>query len=391
MPRQAGTTRGIRWWRLSGLVALLVGVTALPGPTASAQSTVTFCDRVRPGEVTGRAEDAGLDEISGLVASRVHEDVLWANEDSGSDAELVAMGPAGTDLGRHRVVGADATDWEDIAVGPGPNPDRSYLYIGDIGDNGATRSTVTVYRVPEPEAAPDASGDALTGAVALRLTYPGGPQDAEALLVDPRSGDLIIVTKQISGRSTVLTVGAGDLVPGEATPMTRVGEIEIEEPSITIENATALPGTLATGADVSPDGGTVLLRTYRAVLAYHRNDGTSLGEALLGEPCFARQTEEPQGEAVAFSAAGDAYTTVSEIQLARDAERAPDDEGPLVNRFEVTPVDAPLPAAPPGVGEEPGRLPWWVVPLAGAALVAAVLLTLVVVVRRRRRRPEGSC
>jgi len=44
-------------------------------------------------------------------------------------------------------------DVEDIAVGRGPVPGRSYLYVGDIGGNvgGATvRSQVQILRIPEP-------------------------------------------------------------------------------------------------------------------------------------------------------------------------------------------------------------------------------------------------
>jgi hypothetical protein len=69
---------------------------------------------------------------------------------------------------------------------------------------------------------------------------------------------------------------------------------------------------LVTGGDVSPDGAIVLLRTYGSVLAFPRADDQSVAEALLGEPCFAPQEEEPQGEAVAFTGDGTAYVTMSE-------------------------------------------------------------------------------
>jgi hypothetical protein len=40
------------------------------------------------------------------------------------------------------------TDWEDVAAGPCPG--GRCLYVADIGDNTASRPSVTVYRVPEP-------------------------------------------------------------------------------------------------------------------------------------------------------------------------------------------------------------------------------------------------
>ena len=39
----------------------------------------------------------------------------------------------------------------------------------------------------------------LAGVDALRLRYPDGPHNAEAMLVDPRTGDLVIITKVATG------------------------------------------------------------------------------------------------------------------------------------------------------------------------------------------------
>ena len=44
----------------------------------------------------------------------------------------------------------------------------------------------------------------------FRLSYPDGPHDAEALLVDPVTGDLFIVTKE-KQRARVYTVAADGL------------------------------------------------------------------------------------------------------------------------------------------------------------------------------------
>ena len=47
--------------------------------------------------------------------------------------------------------GATAIDWEDIAIGPGPQAETPYLYVGDIGDNAERRPNIVVYRVAEPK------------------------------------------------------------------------------------------------------------------------------------------------------------------------------------------------------------------------------------------------
>ena len=88
-----------------------------------------------------------------------------------------------------------------MAAGPGPQPGKSYLYIGDIGDNSEARSEIVVYRIPEPVVVP---ADATTTKAkphltdppeVFRLRYPDGKHDAEALLVHPQTGHLYVVTK----------------------------------------------------------------------------------------------------------------------------------------------------------------------------------------------------
>ena len=50
----------------------------------------------------------------------------------------------------------DATnyDWEDIAVGPGPEEGKSYIYVGDIGGN-IPQPGYAIYRVEEPDVLED--------------------------------------------------------------------------------------------------------------------------------------------------------------------------------------------------------------------------------------------
>jgi hypothetical protein len=71
-------------------------------------------------------------------------------------------------------------------------------------------------------------------------------------------------------------------------------------------------GWLPTGGDISPDGALIAVRTYATVFVWAREDGQSLAEALAGTPCEAPSAVEPQGEAITFDAAADAYFTVSE-------------------------------------------------------------------------------
>ncbi len=95
-----------------------------------------------------------INENSGMVASRVHEGVLWTLNDSGDTARIFAVDSRGRLLqpewtdeydGLH-LAGADNIDWEDIAV-----DDAGNLIIGAFGNNGNARRDLAIYVLPEPD------------------------------------------------------------------------------------------------------------------------------------------------------------------------------------------------------------------------------------------------
>jgi hypothetical protein len=278
------------------------------GPATAAPPA---CTGFAPGTEVGRVSDPAVVELSGIAASRAHPGVLWVHNDSGGAPEVEALTGTGAPLGHYAIDGATATDWEDIGIGPGPERGRSYLYIGDIGDNLDQRDHVTVYVVFEPEAAPDGSGGSLPVAEELTIRYPGGPANAESLFVDPLTGDLYIITKVTLGNSRVLRAAAAAVARGGEITMEDVGGFQVR--------------SLVTGADISPDGSTVLVRTYEAVLAFRRTPGATVASAFAKRPCTAPSIQERQGEAVAFSADGAAYYTSSE------------GDAPPIHRFGVDP------------------------------------------------------
>lgn len=303
---------------------------APPAVSAPADES-SVCDRFGEGEQAGRVTDLAIDEASGIVASRVHRDVLWVHNDSGGEPEIYALAPTGEMLGTYRLDGAENVDWEDIGIGRGPRRGVSYLYVGDIGSNFRERDHVTVYRVPEPATAPDGSGGTLDDVEAIHLSYPGGIVDAEALFIDPRSGDLYILTKE-RGFSRVLRAAAKTLHPGPVIATAEVATFDVG-PDYDLDPAegqivppSPLPGSLITAADISRDGSTILARTYHEILAFSRPSKGTLAEAFDEPPCSAPQRDEIQGETVGFAADGSAYFTISEGLAA------------AVHRFPVTPA-----------------------------------------------------
>lgn len=249
-----------------------------------------------PGAPTsaGTLASPGLVETSGLAASRVHPNVLYAHNDSGDSARIFVVGTNGAAQGVVSVTGAPAVDWEDIAVGKCPS--GSCVFVGDIGDNDKVRDDISLVRFAEP-----ALGATTAAADVFPLRYPDGRHNAETLVVDD-AGAVYVITKETAGPVSVVAFG----VPG-APGTALTGRIV----------ATFVPPTFGIPAVTGGDffGGPcprMLVRTYAAILLFEGVFGDGPAE-LAKRPFRTLQAPtEQQGEAVAFSADGKSIFSASE-------------------------------------------------------------------------------
>ncbi len=277
--------------RLTVAITLLSSV---PLPPGSFARMPTFAS----GKQVGTLQSDLITEASGIVASRKNPGVLWVHNDSGDSARVFVINAEGVLLAICHIEKANLRDWEDIAIGPGPDPNEDYLYIGDIGDNQARHSSVTIYRVPEPKVDPNRS-DArakIGPAEAIELEYPDGPKDAETLMVDPWTGDIYIISKR-ELRSRVYRA---------AYPQST------EKPTVMTLVAT-LPWGLAVAGDISRDGRLVIVRGPFNASIWERADGEELVRAFQGEESTLRLLFEVQGEGICFDGRGLGYFTVGEM------------------------------------------------------------------------------
>jgi hypothetical protein len=301
----------------------LIAATGAPGGAASPARVATRLCAAGAGTTLGTVANPAIDELSGLVQSTAHAGVLWAANDSGDSARVFAVGTDGADLGIVQVAGATAADWEDLALGPGPGG-KDHLFVGDIGGAGSTgnaRSTVTVYRFAEPDP-PGAGRTTIVTADTVTLQYPDGAHDAEALLLDARAGDLVIVTKvpKVSVAGVYRAADAATAPAGATIALERIGALGAATGTGLAEQLAALAGlgdvaNSVTAGSASARAGVALIRTYTGVTAYAWRKGTSLATALVASPCRAPAPTDPrfpQGEAVAVAANGKDYITASE-------------------------------------------------------------------------------
>lgn len=274
------------------LVLILVGVFQTYGPATK----------------IARIKNESITESSGLVASRTTPGAYWTHNDSGDGPFIYAFDTTGETLGTFRVTNARNFDWEDMSVGPGPEPNKSYLYIGDIGDNNDKRPEIIVYRFLEPDLKPADKTSTKTRpraterAEAVRLKYPDGAHDAEALMVHPTSGNLYIMTKVAFKNPTVYEATA-PLNANEVITLKRLGEVRV--PSIF--------GGAITGGSVSPDGRRLALcdyfQGYELVLPADSNNFDDIWKQKMTRFDFGKRK---QGESIAYRLDGNALLATSE-------------------------------------------------------------------------------
>jgi hypothetical protein len=272
----------------------VVATAASSTSSAGGGTTLDPCNACAAPQPTGPLASAAIGEASGLAASRQHPGSYYVHNDSGDVARFFAIDGTGADLGTYYVGGARALDWEDMAAGPCNA--RSCLYLGDVGDNLRMRSQYVIYRVPEP--ARLTPGDHNVVGEPLPFSYPDGSHNCETVLAHPTSGELFVVTKVTQGISSLYRFPM-PLTPGVA---------------VTLEKLTDLtPPTgnqSVTSGDIHPTSLGVLLRTYTHLWFYPI--ATDVPAALGTMPCGVPVAMEDQGEAVAWTIAGDGYLTVSE-------------------------------------------------------------------------------
>jgi len=278
-------------------LVLASALSALPGLSSAAPAFANA-------RTNGTVNISGVSEASGIAASRNNASVLWTHNDSGDSARIFCLDTQGRRLGIYSVTGGSNVDYEDVAIGPGPVTNVSYLYVGDIGDNNAVRANIVVYQIPEPAvyarqyANPVSAG--LKGVRAITMTYPDGARNAEAMFVDPVTGDLFILSKAAS-TSRIYTAPKAKLDTTNSLVLTFVRTLGFDVPS---------------AADISSSGNEIIVRQEEFARLWLRTNGQSVSSAFGGAaitvPVTGTANGEPNGEAIGFDGVGSGYFTLSD-------------------------------------------------------------------------------
>ncbi len=241
----------------------------------------------------GQIQDNRINEASGLVASNLHDGILWTHNDSGDSARIFAIDTLGVTRYVLNLEGIEARDWEDLAIGLIDSV--SYLFVGDIGDNGRVRTEYQIHRVAEPIDLSNQSGS-IDDVKTIRFTYDEGPQNAETLIYDESDHSLVIANKG----STLVSLFS---LPAkfDSTAVVEMKKFaSLEFPNIGF-GSKEFQGLV--GGDFRGDLG--ILKTYSGLFVTEK-DTMSVRELPY--------VMEPQGEAVAIAKDLAGYYTLSEVR-----------------------------------------------------------------------------
>jgi hypothetical protein len=339
-------------WRATALVAALLLAGAPPTtdtPRPGDAAPLRYTNYGAPTQVCVPA-DRRLDSVSGIAETTggmyVQNDRLGTLWQLDRACRPVRQLPVPADLG-------PMIDTEDLAA----TADGS-LWIADTGGNRVRRVEVSLVRL-----------NPTTGkAQRYRLVYPDRPHDAEALLISPDGGQVLIVTKSPTGTATVYSAGTL-LRTDERSRLRAVALVHLKS---LIGRNPGPAAVLVTGGAVSPDGSHVVLRTYSEAWEWDITDG-NIADAFRALPRKVTLPVTRQGEAITYASDGSGFLVAGE-QLAPIYRVS-------IDRPRYAPTGAPTTDSTPIASDGTSRVR---TVIAVGAIGCLLLLVGAVVVERRR-------
>jgi hypothetical protein len=247
---------------------------------------------------SGVVSNDAIVDASAMAVSRLQDSLVWVCNGHSDNGRIHALNSHGKQIAAYYLKKAFQRNWEDMASGPGPDPAKTYLYIGDIGDNDSQWATKTVYRFEEPYAVwkGDSAIDTVKEIDKLVFAYPDTFRNAEAMMLDPLTKDYYIISKHSKNG--------------------RVYRARYPQPTSgvdTLEYLDSLPYGMITAADISASGLEILLKNYGRIYYWKRAPDESIIQTIV-KPASQKPPyiPEPVGEAMCWNRTATGYFTLSE-------------------------------------------------------------------------------
>ena len=254
--------------------------------------------------VIGHLDHKIIYESSGIENSTVYPNRLYHINDSSDSQAFYTSEIDGKNIRRVKIKGEGFLDFEDLSYGPCGND--QCLYLGDIGDNKENRDEIKIVIIKEEKT----FDEEVEPFKVLRLQYPDGKYNAEAMSIHP-NGDLFILTKEShrgksSGKSFVFKLPKEKFERSEIGILERIGVLNLEE----IWSKDKGKKKKITSMDIHPNGKSFVVLSYGGALKINH-------DLTLGWKDYDREslsiTLLKQQEAICFREDGKSvlYTTES--------------------------------------------------------------------------------
>jgi hypothetical protein len=234
-----------------------------------------------------------LEEASGLVESISQPNHFWTLNDSGHPAEVFLIDNKAQIELVCKLQGIENRDFEDITIGIDPSNGKNYVYAADIGDNLEKFKVKLIYRFEEPTSTTEKE-ISITRFDTLKIILPDGIRDSEAIMIEPKTNDLYLVSKR-----------------EDSVRLYHV-KYPFSRDTIIAKRVAILPFHKIVAANISADGKEVLMKDYDHIFYWKNENNLSLVELLLTSPIELYYDRERQGEAICWARDGKGFYTLSE-------------------------------------------------------------------------------
>ncbi|QDV66176.1 esterase-like activity of phytase family protein [Crateriforma conspicua] len=254
-------------------------------------------------------QDDALTESSGLAWSNRSKHHVWTHNDSGGRAELFAFDiRTGKRTGHCDMPSVRAVDWEAMAAMI-DDDGVPKLIVADCGDNRRAREHIVLHVIDETPVQQDVRL-AENQIRSVRVRFPAGPMDCEAVAVDAQSKKLWLIGKGFLPRAVVVSVPLAWVLSGKETVVAKSG------------GTLAIP--MVTGMDIDRDSGDWWLCSYFNL--FHIRSDATRGDDLRSWPVTVLPTVKlKQIEAVAVAPDGRVWVSSEGVpcRMAVAADAAP--------------------------------------------------------------------
>ncbi len=306
-----------------GTVLSLLTVLHLTSSFARADLCVRWSDPIQ----AGLLDIKFLSEASGITVSKQFPNRLYHHNDSGGGPFFYLTTLSGSDTQKIEVSDMKAEDIEDMSLGPCDGD--SCLFLGDTGDNTRSRANLELWLIRESET----FSSSVRGWKHLKLHYPDGPHDAEALAVHPHTGDVYILTKEFdlqkfkASPSKLFRLQANKINQAQDADDIILEDVyDFDLPFLT--STFDFFGQIVTGMDISPDGSKLLVLTYQNVLEIRfellkNNISTHAWQLGQDYQVIESPIMKAQHEAISYSPDGKSFYFDNEFNIDLDDTEAP--------------------------------------------------------------------